>query len=69
MFNDEFSDKELSKDQKYYRRHLEKVAEKNRIYNEKNKDKYNEIRRLNAKMYWDQHKEEILSKRKEKRNA
>ena len=64
MYDDDFTDENLSKDQKYYRRHKERVAAKNKKYHTRTKDKFNPVRRENARRYYEIHKEKINAKRR-----
>jgi hypothetical protein len=67
MYHDKFTEQSLSADQRYYRRHKERVAEKNRIWHEKNKSKWNTYRLLWWHKYYDENKESINENRKQKR--
>jgi len=68
-YNDEFKNSSLTKDERYYRRHKEKVADKNKRYHEENKDYLLVKKRANAKVYYEKHKEEINNKRRLKRRT
>ncbi len=57
----------FSKDERYYRRHKSKVQLKNKTYHGKTKHIFNPIRNQYSKSYWIDHKEEILAKRKSRR--
>ncbi len=67
-YNDEFTDQDLSEDQKYYRRHKKQVAQKNKKYYIKTKEKYAQRRRDSAKEYREKNKKdpEYLKKKKER---